>query len=611
MRNCCIKRRDKLSGQINWKNLYLLLLLLLPLIMPAQEVSVAFSSPGGFYEFPFSLSLSCPSGYSIHYTLNGNLPLPSDPVYESPLLLDEKLYSKSNIYTIPTCSDSFWFVPDTIQRCIVIRAAAFDDKGRQLGHVVTHSYFIQSLWPNLSQLPVISLCCDSLDLFDYNQGILVPGAMFDPENPLWSGNYYQHGKEWERLCNIEFYETNNSGVNQQAGLRIHGDFTRKGIQKGFKLYARKEYGEKRFKHQFFETIDIKSFKHLALKPLGIGNIPDHICTQIASSLNFEKSESRPVILFLNGEYWGLYYLKERPDDQFISDHFGYDKEDVNVIESWDGKVANGHNEDFINMMRWFLRADLSNPDEYKHACNLIDIDCFIDYYCFQLFVSNYDWPSNNMRCWQTKGGKWRWIFFDGDACLTSFTNMLANTIINVENMDYSALVFTKLLMNEDFRDCFYERFGHLLTHEFDYKHTKEYFSSCMTDIETESDSHFARFSTMGQKEGFISIAHDYDEFLSIRMVGAAAMVYQFYCINNWRYNNSKARSQKTFKYDKNDKSNIKPTFLLRMALQFRDWRYVNRYYNYLHFLKQKGDDPSTIHRYLKKTKIWKWLKSLK
>ena len=148
----------------------------------------------------------------------------------------------------------------------------------------------------------------------------------------------------------------------------------------------------------------------------------------------------------------------------------------------------------------------------------------------------------------------------------------------------------------------------LLTHEFDYKHTKEYFSSCVSDIAMESDFHFARFGTMDQREDFISKAHDYDEFLSIRMVGAAAMVYQLYCNNHWEYNRSKARSQRTFKYDKN---NMKPTFLLRMALQFREWRYVNRYYNYLHFLKQKGDDPSRIHRYLKKTRLWKWLKSLK
>ena len=106
-----------------------LFFLLLALLSDATtaEIDVSFSSQGGFYDSAFYLTLSCPQGLTIHYTLNGNVPTHFDKVYEKPLLLNEKLYSKSNIYTIQTCPNSTWFVPDAVKKCIVIRAATFDD----------------------------------------------------------------------------------------------------------------------------------------------------------------------------------------------------------------------------------------------------------------------------------------------------------------------------------------------------------------------------------------------------------------------------------------------------------------------------------------------------
>ena len=599
--------QSKGSGwQIRWSLwvgvICLLAMLFSPLLSPAQNVT--FSAPGGFYDEPFPLQLSCPPGLSIHYTLNGNAPGPSSPVYEAPLTLDERLYSKSNIYNVQTCPDSIWFVPDSIQRCIVIRAAAFDADGKQVGDVVTQSYFIQTLWKASNGLAVISLCCDSLALFDHDTGIMVQGAL--------RNNYGQKGKEWERLCHVEFYEPDNTGINQQAGLRVHGGYSRNGMQKGLRLYARKEYGKKRFEHKFFEAYETHSFKHLVLKPMKNGLFTDYISTQIARSLNFETTQSRPVILFLNGEYWGLYFLKERPDSQFITDRYGYNKEDVNVIESWEGEVTDGNNENFIKMMRWFLRADLSQPEQYAEACRLIDINCFIDYYCFQLFTANIDWPNYNMRCWQANNGKWRWVFFDGDYCMSSFQNIIYKTLYSNENRDISTLFFTKLLMNEDFRDSFYERYGYLLTHEFDYKNTKELFSACVETFTPEIDAHCTRFSPQSLAEvqfgilepqqGFDSWCRYLDKFLSIRTVGAAAMVYQLYYLNDWRYNKSKAPRQASFKFKSG-----KPVFLFRMALQFRDWRYVEQYYAYKRYLKQSGSTPSKF----KKTWLWRKLRSLK
>ena len=233
----------------------------------AQNDTVIFSAKGGFYEESFALQLHhVLTQNHIRYTTNGDRPTAQSPLYIEPLVLDTSLYSKSDIYTIVNCPEQEFYLPDSVQHCIVIRAAVFDENDSCVSQVVTNSYFISALGCDTHGLPAISVCADSQDLFDYERGIFVPGIYFDTLYPYFTGNYFMKGPEWERVCNFEYYELNNAGVNQQVGLRTHGQKARYQGQKGMKIYAREEYGKKRFKHKFFENIPLDDFKHLCLKP---------------------------------------------------------------------------------------------------------------------------------------------------------------------------------------------------------------------------------------------------------------------------------------------------------------------------------------------------------
>ena len=208
----------------------------------AQNDTVWFSAKGGFYEETFELELfNCYPQNHIRYTTNGNRPTAQSLLYEEPLDLDTSKYSKSNIYTILNCPEAEFFLPDSIQRCIVIRAAVFDENDSCVSQVMTQSYFIRALGCDTHGLPVVSLCADTLALFDYATGIFVPGIHHVWWNAGNTGNYFQKGRDWERLCNVEFYESDNSGINQQAGLRTHGGATRRLQQKNLKIYTREEY----------------------------------------------------------------------------------------------------------------------------------------------------------------------------------------------------------------------------------------------------------------------------------------------------------------------------------------------------------------------------------
>ena len=462
--------------------LFILLLccVLFPMVGNAQDWKVLFSANGGFYEDVFELELfsTNPQGH-IRYTTNGNKPTAQSSLYIEPLPLDTCLYSKSDIYTIVDCPEDLFFLPDSVQHCIVIRAAVFDENDSCISPVTTNSYFIRSLGCDTHGLPAISLCADSLDLFDYERGIMVPGINYYPQYPEITGNYYMKGREWERTINVEFYEaTDNSGINQTCGLRTHGNRARKMPQKGLKIYAREEYGKKRFQHKFFETTPISSFKHLLIKPFSTlypySGIQDYICSQMAIGMGLESGHSRPVVLFINGEYWGVYFLQEKMDERYLEDHYSIDIEQCNIVSNWN-ELECGHMDHFNEMMEWLDTINLSIAENYRHIEDLVDVGNFTDYMILETFIDNTDWPANNSRCWQMEGGKWRWMFFDGDA---AFNNITMDSLGNPVEMDVfgnatyvgeslwpssteSTLLFRKLLDNESFRHQFDNRLREL------------------------------------------------------------------------------------------------------------------------------------------------------
>ena len=202
------------------------------------QTEVIFSRNGGFYEEGFPLALSCNGDFQIRYTTNGNCPTATSELYDSPLVLNEELYSKSMAYTIVNTIPSLFREVEDVEHAIVIRAAAFDANDSCVSPIVTQTYLIHSLGCDLHGLPVLSIAADSLALFDYETGVFVPGIYYDSSDSTHTVNFQQTGREWERQINVEFYESDNSGINQQCGLRMHGGASRWFQQKGMKLYAR-------------------------------------------------------------------------------------------------------------------------------------------------------------------------------------------------------------------------------------------------------------------------------------------------------------------------------------------------------------------------------------
>ena len=496
-----------------WKWIGFSLLLAFHLQLFSQTEEVLFSHQGGFYDEPFELYIGCSNWEDeIRYTINGATPIATSALYEAPLFLDEHLYSTSDIFVFSVSPVFDSFVPDSVQHAIVIRAAAFDAEGRRVSEVATQTYLIGSLGCEHHGLAVVSICADSLALFDYNTGIMVPGVHFDPEAPSNTGNYFQRGKKWERLVNVEFYEPNNRGINQQCGLRMHGNHGRRAPAKGMKIYAREEYGKKHFKHRFFETTQVKSFKHLVIKPFSIlwpgTGVQDYVTNRMALGMGLEAPNSRPVVLYLNGEYWGIYFLQEKLDDHYLEDHLGVESDQFNVVSgngvdsetwTWNVEVDSGDGSSFEKLLDWLEDADLSDSANYAYVGNLIDIDNFIDYQILETFIANDDWPANNLRCWQTGNAKWRFAYFDGDYALLKEDYDVFGNACYVMNDKWntggrSTLLFRRLLENNDFKLRLRNRVDELCSSTFQYDNVAPYLDEVMEAIRLEVPNQINRYA---------------------------------------------------------------------------------------------------------------------
>jgi len=199
--------------------------------------TITFSHVGGIYEEPFVLSIFGNSTSTIRYTTDGTTPTLESSLYNDSIYLDNSYSSQGNINQIQIYAPDQHQAPNpnAVSKAIVIRAAAFNGQGEQISEVTTHSYFIKSLGIDHTSFPIVSICADHDDLFDYETGIFVPGIHWESDNPLWTGNYYQRGIDWEIPIHVEFYEySDSSGFRQNAGMRTHGGNARRHPQKGLR-----------------------------------------------------------------------------------------------------------------------------------------------------------------------------------------------------------------------------------------------------------------------------------------------------------------------------------------------------------------------------------------
>lgn len=434
--------------------------------------------PAGFYEEAFNVELSSFMGEEIRYTLDGSKPTIDSPIYGTPLEIsnrDDEPNHLTEYITTPQDWDTnyhMWESPEElIDKCVVLRFCSMRD-GESVSKIETRSYFIEDDFP----LPVISIAGEEAGFFSTDSGIYVPGDSYDADVPWATGNYFFRGKDWEREIHLEIFDEEGSlGLSTDCGVRIHGGYSRICAQKSLKFYARDEYGDRKFDYQLLPQSENDEYKRFIIRTTmadwGETAIMDDVAHEVCRDLDFPKQNSRPAVLFINGEYWGIHSIKDRIDRHFLEYAEGADSDSVNIVSSGQSQIAyEGVIDDYVEVLDFIDNHDLADDFNYEYVKSKLDISNYIDYSVAQMFLANYDWPGNNIKLWNHRdnSGKWRWIFYDLDAAFNNpLYNMLEHCTLNDPdvkwpNSEVSTFLFRNLLKNEGFTNRFLERYTEIL-----------------------------------------------------------------------------------------------------------------------------------------------------
>ncbi|MGK0391437.1 MAG: hypothetical protein ACI94Y_004202 [Maribacter sp.] len=308
---------------------------------------LSFSHPQGFHSSPFYQKVESLTGHEIHFTTDGSPPTIISPIFPDSFFINDRT-SMSNLLTemVTTPPDleneaAKWKSPDDlIDKAYTIRYASFYN-GIRTSHISSQTYFIGEEMSDKYEMPVISLITESDGFFDEERGIYVPGITYKSPNINTTGNYYLRGREWERDVHITYFDEN--GVvefSQDAGVRISGGVTRKLAQKSLRLYARDEYGAKHFNYPLLPQKSFDQYENFTLRTtMGAWYhhtiIKDDLANEIVRDMDLASQDYRPVIVFLNGEYWGIHTIKDRLDEKFIEYTYGIDRESVEMNNIWE------------------------------------------------------------------------------------------------------------------------------------------------------------------------------------------------------------------------------------------------------------------------------------
>lgn len=416
----------------------------------------AFSVTPGIYDNAVTVAITAGEGETIRYTTDCTTPNASSEVYSGEL---------------------------SISKNSVIRAAAFRD-GYLSGDVATAAYLFRSDGVNHA-LPVVTLVTDPDNLWNSKTGIYATGDQFDPDaasyaDTLQSATYYQAkfateeqvDTIWEKPAAFSLFDDNGKQVfTQNVGIRIAGSFGRGRAQKGFNVIARKEYGKGSMEYTFFQNRPYTEYKAVVLRAGAQDQNRSKIRDELASGLlegtdiNILYQAYRPTVLYLNGEYWGVYFLKEKRNRFFVAQHENTENNVDLAIGKGFKQRSYGDNSDWVSLYEYATTHDLSSAEAYNYVAERMDVDSFRDYMIAEIYNGNTD--TYNFQYYRLKGGKWKFIFYDFCWGFQSPGHeTLAFRMGKTPSDVCSAKLFAAMLQNKGWRDSFCRRFGELLNTAF-------------------------------------------------------------------------------------------------------------------------------------------------
>ena len=441
-----------------------------------------FTVEPGLHYGTVNVAINVPEGCSVFYTTDGSAPTQASMAY--------------NGGEIP------------ISFTTVLRARAFYTSEYKPSEITTGTYLINVY----HTLPVVALTVDPDDLWNEETGLYAPGPNIDKSVFPFENATYRYVKENldDKEAYVEYYSLDGTTIlSQGAGISLQGQFSLDMPQKTFKLRAKSLYGEKTFNAPLFDDRPYTEYKGFVLRNSG----NDNVWTRLLDAWQHELMQSygttvihqswNPVVVYLNGEYWGHYNMRERVDRFFVAQWEGLSLDEagnMTILEA-SGKVKYGSNSEYRAMVKKIAKMDPNNnPEHRQYIEDNIDVDNHLEYMAFMMFFGNSDPGNTRYYRLDEPGSKWRWIFYDSDYGMFRYGFNSPQSYLNPKGMGQQRIdntIFLKILEVDEWRDKFLRKLGHIYQ-----TFTSDYMLSVLDPmvemIRPEMKLHWARWGELNE-----------------------------------------------------------------------------------------------------------------
>lgn len=405
-----------------------------------------FSLQAGFYSGTQTVSITCPdAGATIRYTLDGSDPTSSSTAYSGPI---------------------------SISSTKVLRAAAFSLNLPSFTE--TNTYFINQT----HTIPVVSVCSQSVSSLIVN------------------------GNAVGAIGSFELFEQNGSFIDEgQGDFNKHGNDSWSYAQRGFDVVMRDEYGYNAdIEHQIFPEKTRDNFQRLILKAAANDNYPfsnggahirdAFVCTlSERADMKLDERTWRPCVLYINGQYWGVYEMREKADDHdYTNYYYNQDKFHLQYLKTW-GNTWEEYGTpnalpDWNSLKSYIMTNNMGNAANFNYVDSLLNWQSLCDYFMLNSYTVTSDWLNWNTAWWRGMDPagdkkKWRYTLWDMDATFGHYINYTgipdqtaSADPCNVENLPNPGgqghtSILTKLINeNQTVRQYYITRYADLLNTSF-------------------------------------------------------------------------------------------------------------------------------------------------
>jgi len=309
-------------------------------------------------------------------------------------------------------------------------------------------------------MPVVALTVNHHDMFDSTDGLYATGNLTgggmgggmwdfggganvtDNNNPKCTEPCKQANfwKDTELPVHVEYFEKGSSTTEKtweiDAGISIIGNYSRYKPKKSVAIKMDNDnYGDKVLKYSFFKTRpEAKKMKSFNLRNNGnrfwTDYFGDPMLVSLMEGTDVDYQRSLQVVVFYNGEYFGIHDLRERLNRSYVETNYGIDSKTINVVKNcangdngcvsgWAPSGTNGASSaEFVQVVSSITGGNFAgeNNQSYAQIKEKFNVNSFAQYMVAEMYIHNGDWPNNNIRVWGSpqNGYPFKFLIFDVD-----------------------------------------------------------------------------------------------------------------------------------------------------------------------------------------------------